>query len=184
MLHIYTIVSFLNQNGLKNMSIDEVLHDFDAVAALLGVDRATLPSKGVHRAIEAPIRALPQVNFTPVSDADWAILHPLLPQLPVAKPDADYRDRDFIDATLWWISAREKGLGWGKLPQQYWPVSSREHRHRRWCLLGYWRDLYETMKDREDLSQNLRQAFRRIAQDANVRVRRAIEARERLTGVR
>lgn len=162
------------------MSIDGVIYDFNAVAELLGVDRATLPSVSDCKAVELPARAQPQINFMPISDADWAILKPLLPRLPVAKPDIDYRDRDFINATLWWINARDKGLGWGKLPPEFWPTSSREHRHRRWALLGYWQDLYETIKDRDDLSVRLRHAFGRVARDADVRLKRAVETRERL----
>ncbi|MDO9381549.1 MAG: transposase [Hyphomicrobiaceae bacterium] len=176
--------AIVNQYGLNSVSKSAVKFDFDALAAALGVDRSTLPSAEVGKAIAQPRAAGPLVIFSPLSDADWAVLSTLLPKLPVAKPDVDYRDRDFIDSVLWWIAAREKGLGWGKLPMRYCPASSREHRFRRWSLLGYFQDLYRAIEHRDDLSPTLRHAFKRIARDADIRRERAVASRERLTGAR
>lgn len=160
--------------------------DFDLLAVMLGVERATLPSrtgKLVPNVIEAVPRQ-PAIDFDRLSDSEWTVIEPLLPALPVAKPDSDFRDRDFIDSVLFWLAARDRGFGWAALPKELWPASSREHRWRRWIALGYWGTLAAALRDDDRLDPRRRLAFHRIAIDAEARNLRAETRRERLTDLR
>ncbi len=159
------------------------LLDFDVLAAALGVPRDTLPK---NRTDSAPTERetaprQPAIDFKRLSDVEWEQIAPLLPRLPVAKPDSDFRDRDFIDSVLFWLAARERGFGWAALPREFWPVSSREHRWRRWVGLGYWETLAAALRDGGRLDPSRRRAFERIARDAEARSLRAEKRRERLT---
>lgn len=153
--------------------------DFDAVAVALGVDRATLPPDKAEQK-EAP-RALPPIAER-LSDDEWAIIEALLPRPPIEQPGRDYRNRDFVNSVLWWVAARERGLGWGHLPDDLGPASSREHRHARWSLAGEWESLSAALEHDERISLSRRRAFKRIAADARVRRQRVLAGRARLTG--
>ncbi|MDO9383542.1 MAG: transposase [Hyphomicrobiaceae bacterium] len=155
--------------------------DFDRIAAALGVDRATLPpDEAEHVGREAP-RALPPIAER-LRDDEWAIIKELLPKPPVPQPGRDYRDRDFVDAALWWIAARERGLGWGHLPDDLGPASSREHRFARWTLASEWEKLSAALENDVRLCESRRRAFKRIAADASARRKRILAGRARVTG--
>lgn len=170
---------------LKLMQDEMLNNDFDTAAAVLGVNRSTLP---LCVPVEPPAQPMrprePVVDFTPLSDHEWACIAPHIPVLPVPKPDEDFRTRDFLDSVIWWIAARERGLGWGKLPQRYWPISSREHRQRRWSELGWFRQLADALLSEALLGEKRLRQFERIALDAEARKVRLHAARERLTGTR
>lgn len=147
------------------------------VAIVLGVDPSTLPSKGFC-ALPEPIRSL---GFNPLTDEEWEAVKAVLPKLPVPKPDANFKDRIFIDAVLWWIAAKARGYSWHHLPQELGPTSSREHRARRWCVLGYWSDIAEKLATDPRIGPDRLRAFQQIAADAAKRKAMLLERRARLT---
>lgn len=151
--------------------------NLEHAAIVLGVDPSTLPSKGFC-ALPEPARPL---SFNPLTDDEWEAVMAVLPKLPVPKPDADFKDRLFVCSALWWITAKQLGLSWHRLPETYGPQSSREHRHRRWCLLGYWSDIAEKLASDPRISPDRLKAFQRIAEDAAKRKAMLLERRARLT---
>lgn len=155
--------------------------DFDAVAEALGIDRATLPPDRPEQVEKDAPRTLPPLAER-LSDDEWAIIKALMPKPPVPQPGRDYRDRDFIDAALWWVAARERGLGWGHLPDDLGPASSREHRYARWTLACEWETLSATLENDVRFRESRRGAFKRIAADASSRRKRILEGRARVTG--
>lgn len=168
---------------VNSPSSDEVYFDFDAAAKALGVSRDTLPKAcpppDANRS-EALLRPLVE----PLADDEWASVSAVLPKLPVPKPGVDFNDRTFVDAALWFTAARERGYGWGKLPPDLGPASSREHRWHRWNMLGYWTQIANALRDDERLSVSRRLAFDRLAKDGERRRERILEGRARLNGAR
>lgn len=158
---------------------DSSLENYDrlAVATALGLDPSTLPEP---RSKHGPNR--PQFNFMPLTDEEWNVVRSALPKLPVPKPGADFKDRVFIDAVLWFIEARTRKHSWHRLPPDLGPQSSREHRHRRWALLDYWSQIVETLVKDNRLTPGRLRTFQQIAEDAARRKASLLE-RRRLTDV-
>lgn len=151
--------------------------DVERVAEALGVDPRTLPRADMMAAPEPPRRPV----FEPLSNDEWEAVSAALPKLPVPKPNANWNDRTFIDAVLWWIAAKAQGYSWHRLPQELGPQSSREHRHRRWVLLGYWIEIAEKLARDGRLSPDRLRAFRRVAEDAAARKESLLARRARMT---
>lgn len=158
------------------LQLDSDRADFDRVAVVLGVDRCTLPT-----AAEVPPAQSLRPAFEPLSEDEWEVVVAALPKLPVPKPDANWNDRTFLDSVLWWIAAKGQGYSWHRLPENLGPQSSREHRHRRWVLLGYWGELAEKLARDGRLSPDRLRAFQRIAEDAVVRKESLLARRARMT---
>lgn len=154
--------------------------ELDAIIAM-GIDPSTLPEYLTKVAPRVVSPRKPQVNFTPLTDEEWQAVEPHLPALPVPKA-TDFDARVFLDSVVWWEAARKRGWGWGRLPDKFWPVSSREHRHRRWCELGWWTQLADALRSEALLSDARLRTFMRIASDAEARRARLRATRERLTG--
>lgn len=182
-LHIFLTI-YLRQHGinwLRNMvnepQIDLSTVDVERVAEALGVDPCTLPRADTMAASEPPRRPV----FEPLSDDEWEVVVVALPELPVPKPDANWNDRTFIDAVLWWIAAKAQGYSWHRLPQELGPQSSREHRHRRWVLLGNWIEIAVKLACDGRLSPERIRAFQRLAEDAVARKASLLARRARMT---
>lgn len=150
------------------------------IADILGVDPKTLPEK----VLSAPPKTDRLLGFNPLNDDEWDAVLAVSPKLPVPKPHAPWSDRIFVDAVLWWIAAKARGFSWHRLPPELGPQSSREHRHRRWCLLGYWSDIAEKLASDPRISADRLGAFQRIAEDAVNRKAMLLERRARLTDAR
>jgi len=165
------------RNMVNELQFDLSTVDVERVAEVLGVDPRTLPRADMMTAPEPPRRPV----FEPLSDNEWEAVSAVLPKLPVPKPNADWNDRTFINAVLWWIAAKAQGYSWHRLPQELGPQSSREHRHRRWVLLGYWIEIAEKLaRDGRLLPDRLR-AFQRIAEDSDARKESLLARRARMT---
>lgn len=152
-------------------------NNFEHVAAVLRVDPNTLPSKGF---CALPERAL-LLGFNPLTDEEWNAVSEVLPKLPVPKPNANFNDRLFVCSALWFQAAQARGYSWTFLPKLFGPQSSREHRHRRWCVLGYWSDIAEKLAGDPRISPQRLLDFQRIAEDAVKRKAMLLERRARLT---
>lgn len=151
--------------------------DYDLVAALLQVDRFTLPATSDEPELAQPQEPPLVIDLT---DEEWAEIKPALPALPVPKPGVAYEDRKLLDAARWLLAARQKGMGWGRLPEKYGPESSRRHRWARWAMLGYWRQVADAVRHNERLGVALRDALDRLADDADRYRDRVLEGRARL----
>lgn len=155
--------------------------DLDHVAALLGVDRSTLPSNDAAALVPMPLRAGHRpIVAEPLTDAEFDVVKGVLPAMPVPKPGVDYKDREFIDAVLWFRAAQDRGFGWGKLPERYSPRATKQHRWHRWVVAGTWMAIADALRDDKRLSEARRETIRRIAVDASQRRERILDARKRL----
>lgn len=156
--------------------------DYELAGRILGVPSTVFGRKKVEcqDSLFGPPRA--RVASEPLSEAEFEIIRPHLPRLPVPKPGVDFDDRAFVGAALFYISARTARLGWVLLPEDvYGCRSSREKRWSRWVMAGTWERLAEALAGDERLTQVRRDGFSRLASDATARRARILAARDRLT---
>ena len=80
-----------------------------------------------------------------LTDAEWAVLEPLVPP---AKPGGRPRRwpmRDVLDAVFYVVRG---GIAWRALPHEYPPWKTVYHYHRIWRLLGVWEAIHTTLRAR------------------------------------
>ena len=68
-----------------------------------------------------------------LSDEEWAIIQPLLPNKPRGVPRVD--DRRVINGILWRFRT---GAPWRDVPERYGPRTTLYNRFVRWRKLGVW----------------------------------------------
>ena len=78
-----------------------------------------------------------------LSDREWAIIAPLLPNKPrgVARVD----DRRVIDGIFYILRT---GAPWRDLPERYGPPTTIYNRFNRWAKAGVWVRVFETLIER------------------------------------
>jgi transposase len=69
-----------------------------------------------------------------LSDAEWAVLAPLLPQQPVR--GGKWRDHRQVVNGICWV--KRTGSPWRDLPERYGPWKTVYQRFRRWAADGTW----------------------------------------------
>lgn len=82
---------------------------------------------------------------TDLSDAEWAILEPLLPE---AKPGGRPRStdlREVMNALRYWLRS---GEAWRLLPHEFPPWKTVYHYWRNWRLSGDWERIHTTLRQR------------------------------------
>ena len=92
----------------------------------------------------------PQTYPGDLTDAEWAILAPLI---PAAKPGGRPRKwpmRSVLDAIFYLLRA---GCAWRMLPQGFPPWSTVHHSARQWRLDGIWEQIHTTLRERERVRQ-------------------------------
>lgn len=85
-----------------------------------------------------------------LSDVEWAIISPLLPNKPrgVARVD----DRRVLNAIFWVLRT---GSPWRDLPERYGPYTTAYNRYNRWAKAGIWPNIFRTLADRSPQSMAL-----------------------------
>ena len=68
-----------------------------------------------------------------LTDREWAILEPLLPNKPRGVPRVD--DRRVINGILWRFRS---GAAWAEIPERYGPPTTCYNRFVRWRKAGVW----------------------------------------------
>ena len=167
---------------IKIMVNTPPLENWEILAAL-GIDPDTLPREidaGDQLAPAPPIPNTSVSKYKPLSDDEWAAIEPHIPKIPVPKPGSDFDDRTFVNAALWHIAAKSRGFGWGYLPDELGPQSSRSGRFRRWCLLAYWEALALALKGDSRLTEARREAFDKIAAESTLRRAGLLARRKRV----
>lgn len=74
-----------------------------------------------------------------LSDAQWAVIEPLLPHLG-GKPRVD--DRRVLSGIL---HRFREGLRWRALPSEYGPRTTLFNRFNRWSARGLWQELFTAL---------------------------------------
>ncbi|WP_416136282.1 IS5 family transposase [Aquabacterium sp. A7-Y] len=86
-----------------------------------------------------------------LSDAEWAVLEPLLPARKTA--GRHYQDhRRVLNGMLFRVNA---GLAWRDLPQRYGPWQTVYSRYRRWSRSGLWDRLLQALHSELDAAGRL-----------------------------
>ncbi|WP_435870017.1 transposase [Eleftheria terrae] len=81
-----------------------------------------------------------------LSDAEWAVLEPLLPPRKTAgRPYGEHRR--MLNAMLFRLNT---GIGWRDLPERYGPWQTVYSRSRRWCRCGLWDRMLQALQSELD----------------------------------
>jgi transposase len=109
-----------------------------------------------------------------LSDFEWSIIEPLLPNEPRGVPRAD--DRKVLNGIYWRLRT---GSPWADIPERYGPATTCYNRFVRWRKLGVWDRIFAAvsaaydgdlqMVDSSDQRRTNRQARRRRPKSAGER---------------
>lgn len=85
-----------------------------------------------------------------LTDAEWAMISPLLPNKPrgIARVD----DRRVLNGIFWTLRT---GSPWRDLPERYGPYTTVYNRYNRWAKAGIWLRIFETLAKRSPDSLHL-----------------------------
>ncbi|MEU6765508.1 IS5 family transposase [Streptomyces sp. NPDC046853] len=87
---------------------------------------------------------------TDLSDAEWAVLEPLVPPpKPGGRPPTHPR-RELIDALAYWVRA---GCAWRLLPHDFPPWQTVYHYWRQWRIEGRWEEILAGLRACERTGQ-------------------------------
>lgn len=85
-----------------------------------------------------------------LSDAEWAIIAPLLPNKPRGVPRVD--DRRVVNGIFYILRT---GSPWRDLPERYGPYTTVYNRFNRWAKAGVWLKVFEALAERSPGSLHL-----------------------------
>ena len=85
-----------------------------------------------------------------LSDAEWAIIEPLLPNKPRGVPRAD--DRRVLNGIFFILRT---GCPWRDLPERYGPYTTVYNRYNRWAKAGVWLRIFEALATQSPASLQL-----------------------------
>jgi transposase len=82
-----------------------------------------------------------------LSDEEWALLEPLMPQ---ARKSAREDDRRVMNGIFYILRT---GAPWRDLPERYGPCTTVYNRYNRWSRRGIWKRIFDTLaaKSRDSL---------------------------------
>jgi len=75
-----------------------------------------------------------------LTDFEWSIIAPLLPNKPRGVPRAD--DRKVLNGIFWRLRA---GTPWAEIPERYGPPTTCYNRFVRWRKLGVWDRIFDAI---------------------------------------
>ena len=85
-----------------------------------------------------------------LSDAEWALLDPLLPAARSGGRPRKHPTRELVDAMLYVLRG---GIAWRALPHEFPPWQSVYHYFRAWRRDGTWERLNDAVRERERVRQ-------------------------------
>jgi transposase len=85
-----------------------------------------------------------------LSDGEWAIIRPLLPNKPRGVPRTD--DRRVLNGIFYILRT---GSPWRDLPERYGPYTTVYNRFNRWAKTGVWLRVFEALAERSPQSLHL-----------------------------
>src|SRR6202789_878871 len=80
-----------------------------------------------------------------LTDFEWSIIAPLLPNKPRGKPRAD--DRKVLNGIYWRLRT---GSPWADIPERYGPSTTCYNRFVRWAKIGVWDRIFEAVSKAYD----------------------------------
>lgn len=75
-----------------------------------------------------------------LTDEEWAIIEPLLPNKPRGVPRVD--DRRILNGIFFVLRT---GIPWRDLPERYGPYTTVYNRYNRWAKAGVWARIFEAL---------------------------------------
>jgi transposase len=87
---------------------------------------------------------------TDLSDREWALLAPLIPQPKPGGRPAKHERRELVNAMLYWLRA---GCAWRLLPHDFPPWQTVYHYWRAWRREGRWERILARLREQERLRQ-------------------------------
>ena len=81
-----------------------------------------------------------------LSDFEWSIIQPLLPNKPRGVPRAD--DRKVLNGIYWRLRT---GSPWADIPERYGPPTTCYNRFVRWRKLGVWDRIFDAVSEDPDM---------------------------------
>ena len=85
-----------------------------------------------------------------LSDVEWRIIEPLLPNKPRGVPRAD--DRRVLNGIFYILRT---GSPWRDLPERYGPYTTVYNRYNRWSKAGVWLEVFSALAERSPQSMAL-----------------------------
>jgi transposase len=85
-----------------------------------------------------------------LTDSEWSIIAPLLPNKPRGVPRQD--DRRVLNGIFWTLRT---GSPWRDLPERYGPYTTCYNRFNRWAKAGVWLRIFERLAERSPDSLHL-----------------------------
>ena len=85
-----------------------------------------------------------------LSDSEWAIIQPLLPNKPRGVPRVD--DRRVVNGIFYILRT---GSPWRDLLERYGPYTTGYNRYNRWAKAGVWLAVFEALSARSPESLHL-----------------------------
>jgi transposase len=85
-----------------------------------------------------------------LSDGEWAIIDPLLPNKPRGVPRTD--DRRVLNGIFYILRT---GSPWRDLPERYGPYTTVYNRFNRWAKAGVWLRIFKELAQRSPQSLHL-----------------------------
>ena len=80
-----------------------------------------------------------------LTDFEWSIIQPLLPNKPRGVPRVD--DRKVLNGIYWRLRT---GSPWAEIPERYGPSTTCSNRFRRWAKIGVWDRIFEALSQAYD----------------------------------
>ena len=85
-----------------------------------------------------------------LTDFEWRVIAPLLPNKPRGVPRVD--DRRVLNGIFYVLRT---GSPWRDLPERYGPYTTVYNRYNRWAKAGVWLRIFETLAARSPQSMQL-----------------------------
>ena len=85
-----------------------------------------------------------------ISDFEWAIMLPLLPNKP--RGVARVEDRKVLNGIYWRLRT---GSPWADIPERYGPYTTVYNRFNRWAKAGIWVGIFEALAAKSPQSLHL-----------------------------
>jgi transposase len=80
-----------------------------------------------------------------LSDFEWSIIEPLLPNKPRGVPRSN--DRKVLNGIYWRLRT---GSPWADIPERYGPATTCYNRFVRWAKIGVWDRIFEAISKAYD----------------------------------
>jgi len=77
-----------------------------------------------------------------MSEFEWSVIQPVLPNKPRGVPRVD--DRRVLNGIFWVLRS---GAPWADMPRRYGPQTTCYNRFRRWTKAGVWDDIMDAITE-------------------------------------